>query len=292
MNHLYDRILITGANGMLAWAFKQRLAPLKLNVTYVDRAAMDVTDADAVARIFAEVQPTLVLNCSAYTKVDLAEKELDKANAVNGTGVAHLAQACRQHNATLVHFSTDYVFDGTRREPLTVADPLGPLSAYGKSKLLGEQLLQQNAPARWMIIRTAWLYGPGGPCFPATMVNLAKQGKPLKIVADQIGAPTFTVDLVDATLELLHRGATGIWHLANEGQTNWHEFTQAILEEFSLSTDLSPITSDDWKRNKPDSAIRPAWSVFDLSPYESLTRNPMPHWREALHRYRVLLATA
>lgn len=289
MNSLYERILITGANGMLAWAFKQRLAPLNLNVTYVDRAAMDVSDAASVAKVFDQVKPTLVLNCSAYTKVDLAEKELDKANAVNGTGVANLATACRQHGAMLVHYSTDYVFDGTMREPLKTSDRLGPLSAYGKSKLLGEELLQQNAPANWMIIRTAWLYGPGGPCFPATMVNLAKQGKPLKIVADQIGAPTFTVDLVDATLELLHRGATGIWHIANSGQTNWHDFTRAILEEFALSTDLSPITSDDWKRAKPESAIRPAWSVFDLSPYESLTRQPMPDWRDALHRYHAML---
>jgi dTDP-4-dehydrorhamnose reductase len=121
------------------------------------------------------------------------------------------------------------------------------------------------------------------------MINVAKQGKPLKVVADQHGTPTFTYDLVDATLELIHRGANGIFHLTNSGQTTWFDFTAAILEEFGLNTDLSPTTSADWKKLKPDSAIRPTNSVLDLSAYESLTRQQMPQWRDALHRYRMAL---
>ncbi len=287
----YDRILVTGGKGMLAYAFRQRFAPMNLNVTFADRSICDVCDEDSCNRAFHDLQPTLVINCAAYTKVDLAEKEKGAANQCNGYGVGHLAQLCRDYGTMLVHYSTDYVFDGSLSRPLRPGDPLGPLSVYGKSKLLGEQLLQENAPPRWLILRTAWLYGPGGPCFPQTMINVAKQGKPLKVIDDQHGTPTFTYDLADATLELVHRGATGIYHLTNSGATTWYDFTAAILDEFNLKTVLSSTTSAEWKKLKPDSAIRPAYSVLDLSDYESFTRQQMPQWREALHRYRLALQT-
>lgn len=289
MSDLYKRILVTGGNGMLAAAFKKKFADSKLDVTFADRSIIDVCDRSSCERAFERIKPTLVLNCAAYTKVDLAEKELDKANACNGYGVGYLAELCKQYGAMLVHYSTDYVFDGTLSRPLETTDPIGPLSAYGKSKLLGEQLLQQHAPERWLILRTAWLYGPGGPCFPQTMINVAKAGKPLKVIDDQHGTPTFTHDLVDATVELVHRGANGIWHLTNSGATTWYDFTAAILEEFELKTELSRTTSAEWKKLRPDSATRPAYSVLDLSPYESLVRQQMPDWRDALHRYRMAL---
>jgi len=285
--NIYSRILITGGRGVLAYAFKQRFDPMNLDVTYADRAVCDVGDEQSVARAFEQIKPTLVINCAAYTNVDQAEVEIEQANAVNGYGVGALARACKTHNAMLVHYSTDYVFDGTLSRPLQPGDPLGPLGAYGKSKLLGEQQLQQFAPERWLILRTAWLYGPGGPCFPNTMINAARAGKALKVIDDQHGTPTFTFDLVDATLELIHRGAaSGVWHLTNSGATTWHDFTAAILEEFDLKTDLSRTTSAEWKKLKPTSAHRPAYSVLDVSEYESLTRQQMPQWREALRRYR------
>ncbi|HEX8341559.1 MAG TPA: dTDP-4-dehydrorhamnose reductase [Tepidisphaeraceae bacterium] len=286
---IYDRILITGGNGMLASSFRKRFEPMNLNVVYADRGVIDVCSASSADNAFAEIRPTLVINCAAYTKVDLAEKEPEKADQCNGHGVGHLAKLCKQHGAMLVHYSTDYVFDGSQTRPLQPGDPLGPLGAYGKSKLLGEKLLQENAPERWLILRTAWLYGPGGACFPATMINAARAGKALKVIDDQHGTPTFTHDLVDGTLELVHRGATGIFHLTNSGETTWFDFTKAILEEFDLKSDLWPTTSAAWKQIKPDSAHRPAYSVLDLSAYESLTRQQMPHWRDALHRYRLAL---
>jgi dTDP-4-dehydrorhamnose reductase len=291
MSGTYDRILITGGNGMLARAFEKRLEPLNLNVTVADREMLDVTDEASCVYYFE--QATLVINCAAYTKVDLAEKEREKADAVNGDAVQYMAALCQNSGAMFVHYSTDYVFDGSLSRPLQPNDPVGPLSYYGRSKLRGERFLQQFAPDRWLLIRTAWLYGPEGPCFPATMIKLARDGKPLKVVADQHGTPTFTYDLVDATLELIHRKApSGIWHLTNSGETTWHDFTAAILEEFGLKTDLSKTTSADWKKLKPDSAIRPTYSVLDLSPYESATRQQMPHWRDALHRYRLALESA
>jgi dTDP-4-dehydrorhamnose reductase len=191
----------------------------------------------------------------------------------------------------LVHYSTDYVFDGTLRRPLRPDDPVGPQSAYGRSKLLGEQLLQRDAPDRWLIIRTAWLYGPGGANFPQAILNAARAGKPLTVVDDQVGSPTFTFDLAAATLELIDRGApSGIWHVVNDGQTTWYDFAAAILEEFHIGgASLSRTSSAEWKRMRPNSAVRPAYSVLDITPFEQLTGHRTRPWRVALREYAGLL---
>lgn len=276
-----DRILIPGGAGMLATAFK-RLLP---NARFVSRAELDVADEKAVAAMFASFKPTLVLNCSAYTKVDLAEQHEQAATAVNGHAVGTLARLSREHGAMLVHFSTDYVFDGTLRRPLKPDDPVGPQSAYGRSKLLGEQLLQQNAPDKWLILRTAWLYGPGGPNFPQAILNAARAGKPLNVVDDQIGSPTFTFDLAQATLDLIDRGATGIYHVVNDGQTNWHDFARAILDEFKIEANLSRTTSAEWKKTRPASATRPSYSVLDLAPFQQTVGHRPRGWLDALREY-------
>jgi dTDP-4-dehydrorhamnose reductase len=282
-------ILIVGDKGMLAHAIKRSLDARSLAYNGVDLPDCDITIAANVAEAFKRHQPGLVINCAAFTNVDGCETKIDVANAVNGTAVGHLAAACRAHNAALVHFSTDYVFDGSLRRPLRPGDPVGPASAYGRSKLLGEQLLQQHAPPRWLIIRTAWLYGPNGANFPQAILSAAKAGKPLRVVNDQVGAPTFTFDLAEATMELLDRGAEGIWHVANGGQTNWYEFARAVLVEFGADKFVEPITSAEWAKIKPGAAVRPAYSVFDLSPYEKLSGKMMPDWRDALRRYREAL---
>ena len=183
--------------------------------------------------------------------------------------------ACGDQGSRLVHFSTDFVFDGSGTRPYRTDDPVNPLSAYGRSKLRGEQAIQSINPPGWLIIRTAWLYGPGGPCFPQTMINAAKAGKPLKVVDDQIGSPTFTHDLAEATLDLLDHDAHGLWHLTNSESVSWHGFTAAILDEFGLKTELTTTTSAEWKKLRPASAIRPAYSVLDVEPFERLTGRPM-----------------
>lgn len=176
--------------------------------------------------------------------MDKCEEVPDVANAVNGTLVGLLAKACGKANAALVHYSTDYVFNGKTGEPWKATDPLEPLSAYGRSKLLGEQMLQQNAPKRWMIARTQWLYGPHGKNFVETMLGAAKAGKPLKVVADQIGSPTYTFDLADATFNVLDNGGNGVWHLSNAGKTSWFGFTQGIMQAFGVTpASLDPSTS-------------------------------------------------
>jgi dTDP-4-dehydrorhamnose reductase len=284
-----DGILITGAGGMLAQALAASLRKRGKRHVLVARAALDVTREDDVRRAFEKHQPAVVLNCAAHTKVDLCEEQEDLANAINGGGAENLARAARDFGATLVHYSTDFVFDGSGTRPYRPEDPVNPLSAYGRSKLRGERAIQEVNPPGWMIVRTAWLYGPGGPCFPQTMINAAKAGKPLKVVDDQIGSPTFTHDLADATLDLIDRGAGGLWHLTNSGNVSWHGFTAAILEEFGLKTDLSTTTSAAWKQLRPTSATRPAYSVLDVEPFARLAGRPMPDWREALHRYRLAM---
>lgn len=283
--------LLVGDRGMLAHAIKRAMDARRLDYAGVDLPECDITNRESVAASFDRLRPGVVINCAAYTNVDGCETNAALADAVNATGVGNLAAACRERGATLVHFSTDYVFDGTLRRPLKPDDPVGPASAYGRSKLLGEQLLQQNAPPRWLVIRTAWLYGPNGPNFPQAILNAAKAGTPLRVVSDQVGSPTFTADLAEATLDLLDRDAAGVWHVANAGQTNWHEFATAVLEEFGIARPVEPITSDDWAKMKPGAAARPAYSVFDLAPFEQLAGRPMPHWRDALRRYRLALET-
>jgi dTDP-4-dehydrorhamnose reductase len=270
---------------MLAQAFRAVLDRFGLQHVDVCRADCDVADAQAVAATFERLRPTLLINCAAYTKVDLAEKEREAAHRANAIGPGVLAAECRRHGTALVHFSTDYVFDGSIRRPLRPEDPVGPQSAYGQSKLEGERAIQASLPARWLIVRTAWLYGPGGPNFVQTMLNVARAGKPLRVVNDQVGSPTYTFDLAGATLNLLDRGASGVWHVSNSGETTWFDFARAIFEAWGLSPDLQPTTSAQWKATKPDSAVRPAYSVFDLTPLTQLLGRPMRSWREALRDY-------
>lgn len=285
---IFDSILITGGAGMLAGALQREFSARGHMAPCLPRAKLDIADLQSLAKAFDRCRPTLVLNCAAYTKVDLAEKEPDRADEINGRAVGRLARICRERGAALVHFSTDYVFEGSVDRPLKESDPVGPRSAYGRSKLLGETLLQDDAPEKWMILRTAWLYGPGGPNFAATMINAARAGKSLSVVADQHGAPTFTGDLSAACFDLLEKNATsGIYHVTNAGRTTWFDFTRAILDQFNLNAPLTPTTSAQWRTNRPDSALRPLYSVLDLSKTEKNLTRTMPSWQSGLARYHV-----
>jgi dTDP-4-dehydrorhamnose reductase len=271
---------------MLAQALQRELDARGRRYAAPDRAALDVTEEASVARAFERHRPTLVLNASAYTKVDLAEQHEAEADRVNGDAVAVLARHCAAAGATLVHFSTDFVFDGTLRRPYRPDDPTNPLSAYGRSKLKGERALHAQPGLSYLLVRTSWLYGPGGASFPQAMVTLARQGVPLRVVADQTGTPTFTHDLAAATLDLLDRGARRTWHLTNAGETTWLEFARATLAAFAVAAEVTPITSADWKQARPASATRPAYSVLDVAPFEHLVGRPMRPWQDALNAYR------
>lgn len=271
---------------MLARAIQDALVARDLRAVALGRSAMDVTNESDVRRLFAEYKPTLLINCAAHTKVDLCEDEQEKANAINGHAVGLLAAAARERGTFLVHYSTDFVFDGGGTRPYRADDPVRPLSAYGRSKLLGEQQLQANAPARWLILRTAWLYGRGGASFPRTIVERARQGAPLKVVNDQVGCPTYTPDLAQATLDLLDRGQTGIWHLSNSGSATWFDFAKAALEEFGVNAEVAPISTADWVKARPKQAIRPAYSVLDVESFARVVGRPMRPWREGMSDFR------
>jgi dTDP-4-dehydrorhamnose reductase len=282
---MYDRILITGAGGMLGRAFTRLLRGRGANVVALRHTDLDIGDPAAVAAAFSAHRPTLLLNCAAYTKVDLCEKESALAHRINGAAVGSLAQQCRTAGAVLMHVSTDFVFDGLLLRPYRPDDPVNPTQEYGRSKLAGEKALLQADLAQWLLVRTSWVFGVGGVNFPRTIVNAARAGKPLSVVSDQRGCPTYASDLAAGILDLLDHGRTGIQHLTNSGATTWFDVAKAALVEFGLADyPVKAITSAQWQAIRPDSAARPLYSVLESS-------LPLRPWQAALHDF-ALAATS
>ncbi len=245
------KILIIGSNGMLGKDLMTVLAPYE--PIGVDRAEMDLTDAAAILAKFEEVQPEIVINAAGYTAVDVAETSdgQQEALAINGIAVGALAELCAQRDIPLVHFSTDYVFDGMKMGEYKEIDTPSPLNQYGKSKLLGETLLQKCA-TKFYLIRTSWLYGKHGKNFVQTMIDLGKKGHQLTVVNDQIGKPTWTYDLAESVLTLLveHR-PYGIYHLVNEEAVSWYDFAVEIFQQLEMPVDILPVSSQEFSRPAP-----------------------------------------
>lgn len=269
------RWLVTGAGGMLARDLLARLAGA--DVTAVSRADLDITDADATSAAVAGHD--VVVNCAAYTQVDAAEGDEPAAFAVNAVGAANLARACTHHDARLVQVSTDYVFDGQASRPYAEDAPLAPRSAYGRTKVAGEWAALACCPRTW-VVRTAWLYGAGGPNFVRTIARLAAERDELTVVADQIGQPTWTRDVAEAIVALVEAGAAyGIWHATSSGEASWHEFAQEVVRGLGQDPDkVRPISSSDYPRPAP----RPAWSVLGHDRWRAAGMPLPPPWRERL----------
>jgi dTDP-4-dehydrorhamnose reductase len=248
------------------------------NVTALTRADLDITDFAAV--VTAVAGHDVIINASAYTAVDDAETNEDLATAVNGTGAGNLARAAAEIGATLVQYSTDYVFDGTATTPYLEDAPIDPVSAYGRSKALGEKLVTDFNADRSYIVRTAWLYGQHGPNFASTMLRLAGERDTLTVVGDQVGQPTWTVDLAWATVLLLDSAAPfGIYHGTNSGQGSWFDFAQAIFVEAGLDPErVTPTTSAEFVRPAP----RPSYSVLGHDSWIAADLPAMRDWKEAL----------
>ncbi len=288
------RLALVGHSGMLA-SMVHAVAPAEYEIFPFDLPDFDITDRDQVLRTLVALRPDTVINCAAFTNVDACETEEEIATRVNGHGPGYLAEAARDCGARLVHVSTDYVFDGKKREPYREDDLPQPLSAYGRSKLLGEAAIQESGLDRFFIIRTSWLYGPGGKNFVETIIRLAREREELRIVADQFGTPTYTGDLAQAIFNLLTldtpraSGFTpyGIYHVSNSGSCSWHEFATAIVAELErLGTAVKarrivPIPTQDY----PLPAPRPAYSIFSKEKYCCETGYEIPHWRESLRTY-------
>jgi dTDP-4-dehydrorhamnose reductase len=252
---------------------------LEGDVRGLDLPEIDITDLGSVRKALLTLKPRVIINAAAYTDVDGCESNVEQAMAVNGEGVGLLALTAREIKAKLVQLSTDYVFDGGKGAPYNEDDPYGPLSIYGESKLAGE-LNAVLAPEQ-LIVRTQWLYGIHGKNFVETMLRLAGERSELAVVDDQIGSPTFTLDLAMAIRGLLDKGCSGTYHAANSGFCSWNEFAKAIFEEEGVKVTVNSMTTAEL--NRP--ARRPLYSTLDCGKLERDTGFKPRHWREALKEY-------
>ena len=278
------KILITGANGQLGREL-QHIVPASWSVVAVNSSDCNITDHTSVARLIEQVRPDAVVNCAAYTAVDHAESEREKADAVNWLAVENLAHVAKAEDVALVHISTDYVFDGTSCTPYRESDPTAPINHYGEGKLRGEQAIAESG-CRGVIIRTQWLYSPEGKNFVKTMLRLAEQQREVRVVADQYGSPTAADDLAAAIMQILpevvadHTLRGEVFHFASAGEATWCEFTEEIFRVAECDCRAVAITTNDY----PTAARRPRNSVLDCSKIGNRFGVTLPDWRESLRR--------
>ncbi|GAA0266942.1 dTDP-4-dehydrorhamnose reductase [Alteraurantiacibacter aestuarii] len=278
------KVLVTGAGGQLGRALIAS-APEGCELEAIDIADLDLTDAEAIRARIMTGRPDLVMNAAAYTAVDKAESEEDLALAINGTAVAAMASALAETGGRLVHVSTDFVFDGTSSRAYRPEDSPAPISAYGRTKLTGEQAAADSGA---LIVRTAWVYTAGGANFVRTMIRLMREKDELRVVADQIGTPTWAPGLATVLWGLAAQGASGIYHHSDAGVASWYDFAVAIQDEalaaglLDKAIPLHPITTADY----PTPAVRPAFSLLDCSATRALLQDGWTHWR---HNLRTML---
>lgn len=272
------RVIITGAKGQLGNDLAKAFAGEELSLW--DIQELDITDFAAVSREIGKVKPHLIINSAAYTNVDGCESEMETAFKINAVGTQNLAIAARANGSDIVYVSTDFVFDGDTSDPYTEFDDPNPLSVYGRSKLAGERYVT-SLTNRHYIVRTAWLYGHGGNNFVKTIIKLARERDQLRIVNDQIGSPTYSLDLAYKIAEISRSGGYGIYHATNSGSCSWYDFTLEILRHDGSQTPVVPIASSELNRPAP----RPAFSELRNLSLELRGLTPMRPWQEALADY-------
>ncbi|WP_413207103.1 dTDP-4-dehydrorhamnose reductase [Rhodospirillum sp. A1_3_36] len=282
-------LLLTGANGQVGWEVARKAKARGLTLHALDRAALDITDRNAVARMILRLAPEVVVNAAAHTAVDKAESEEDLAGAINREGPAHLAEACADVDIPLIHLSTDYVFDGTKNGPYLEDDPVAPLGAYGRTKLAGEEAIRATTD-RHAILRTAWVHGLHGRNFVNTMLRLGREQDVLRVVEDQVGCPTFAGDLAQAILDLAPRLVAktagpegfGTFHCAGQGATSWHGFARTLFQLarpwYGQGPKIKAIPTSAY----PTPAKRPANSILDGAKLARIHGIRLRPWTEAL----------
>jgi dTDP-4-dehydrorhamnose reductase len=293
---MHKKILLTGVNGQVGHALKAKL--VQNEVFALSREQLDLTKVHDIRRVVREIKPDLIINPAAYTAVDKAEAEPELAHAINAIAPQILAEEAARLNAALIHFSTDYVYDGTQATPYVEEDATNPVSVYGKSKLVGEEAIRE-AELPHLILRTSWVYGAYGKNFLKTILRLATEHNSLRIVADQFGAPTSSESIADGVLQLVniwqpqHENQTGVYHFTNAGSTSWHGFSCAIISEYNklLSTKNWPalkasvenvvaISTSDY----PTPAARPANSRLDNTKLKNTFNIELPDWQVGLRQ--------
>jgi dTDP-4-dehydrorhamnose reductase len=274
------KVVVTGAAGQLGQDVLLELARKNHQAFGTDREQLDITNEAEVTAYIHEVKPDVILHCAAYTNVDAAEENEELAYQINAAGTEYLAKAAKQTGAKMLYISTDYVFDGTADEPYEVDEPTKPLGAYGRTKLAGEQLLQKHLD-EFFIVRTAWVFGIYGNNFVKTMIRLGKDRGEVGVVHDQVGSPTYTVDLARFMVELMATEKYGIYHTTNSGICSWYEFAVEIFKQADLKVTVNPLTSDQF----PRPAARPKYSVLSKKMIEEQGLTPLRDWKEALSAY-------
>ncbi len=273
------KLLITGSDGLVGTNILPALKREFEVVAFVE-SQWDITNEKQGGEIIRKIKPDVLLNLAAMTDVDGCEDRQESAFRVNAEGAGILAGICARHGTRMVHFSTDYVFDGTKTTPYTEEDVANPLSVYGRSKRLGEERVMASLPSA-VILRTEWIYGAGGENFITKVVRAARARGSVEVVDDQTGAPTYAADLARPVIELVRTGAQGIFHVTNGGSCTWYGFARHIFSLLAMDVECTPITSAGIGRK----AARPAYSVLDCSKLASHTQMRMRSWQEALEEY-------
>jgi len=274
------KVLITGANGQLGQDMQKLCRKNSIEVIAADSKTVDISNSTSVNNLVGEHPVDVIINCAAYNAVDLAETEWKKAFSVNGIGIRNLAISANKIGALMVHFSTDYVFDGSSQRPYTIADSPRPVNRYGESKFQGESFLRDLAD-RYILIRTSWVFGTGNDNFPKKIIRGSKERTKLKVVIDQVSSPSYTVDLAYATLDLIRKKASGTYHITNSGYCSRYEWAAEILEKIGWKGNLVPAINDEF----PTAALRPAFSVLDNSGTEDILGYSLPDWKDATYRF-------
>ena len=274
------RCLITGARGLLGSALSALMDDRGMEHRALAKSDLDVTDQQATKRCIHIENPHVVFHCAAFTNVDAAESERATSFAVNAYGARNVAKACRAVGARMVYFSTDYIFDGTKRSPYSTYDQANPLSAYGESKLAGEHLAATSG-VDLLLVRTSWLYGATEKNFVRKVIQRSQEGRVLRLVDDQTGSPTWVEDVCEVTLDLVSRRASGTYHITDSGEATWYDLGREALSISGLQGEIEPISTQAWAAPAP----RPRYSVLDLSKVEALLGRKMTPWREALKKF-------
>lgn len=277
------KILITGSNGMLGHDLINVLEN-DHELVLTTSKTLDITDRESVIESIKDSRPDIVINAAAYTDVDGCEENRELAYNVNGEGVKNLALACRETGSALVHISTDYVFDGSSTEPIDEDGDIGPISVYGKSKLKGEEAIQEILD-RFFIVRTAWLYGINGRNFPKTMLELAENHSEITVVYDEVGTPTYTPDLAYGISQLIETDYYGVYHLTNSGSCSWCEFARYIFEIAQKDVKVIPVTASEFARPAP----RPSYSVLNNRNWIEKGFKPLRDYKDAIKEYIELI---
>ncbi len=274
------KVIVTGARGMLGTDLCPLLARSGWEVVPADLAEFDITNRPETLAFVTDQSPSVIINCAAYNAVDEAETQRDLAFRVNRDGAESLAIAARASGALMLHLSSDYVFDGSKAEPYVEDDEARPVNTYGASKHAGEQAVRATLTEH-CIVRTAWLQGIHGKSFTRTILNLAQQGKPLRVVSDQRGSPTYTVHLAHVLVAILKQPLFGIYHAVNSGTCSWYDLACAVVREAGISADITPCVTSDF----PRPARRPVNSVLDTSKLLATFGIQLPSWQQGVAEF-------